>query len=150
MLLLILAICIAGIILPYIFMNDDDFADVVSFIFIVGSIISFVTIIITLCSYIGDSKTINPKIEMYQEENTAIEEKMDALVKQYMNYEKDTFKDLKVESSITLVSLYPELKSDELIKQQLDTYLANNNKIKELKEAKYNLSPKRWWLYFGK
>lgn len=150
MLLLILAICIAGIILPYIFMDDEDFAGIICFIFTMGFIIIFIAIIITLCSYVGDSKTINPKIEMYKEENIAIEEKIDALVKEYMSYEKDTFKDLKVESSITLVSLYPELKSDELVKQQLDTYLTNNNKIKELKEAKYNLAPKRWWLYFGK
>ena len=87
---------------------------------------------------------------MYQEENTNIEESMDLLVQKYMNYESDTYGNLKGESSITLVSLYPELKADTLVAQQLVIYVENNNKIKSLKEKQINISNYRWWLYFGK
>ena len=75
---------------------------------------------------------------------------MNALVEQYMNYESGTYGELKGESSITLVSLYPELKADTLVTKQIEVYIANNEKIKELKEKKIDLSVKKWWLYFGK
>ena len=57
--------------------------------------------------------------------------------------------ELKGESSITLVSLYPELKADTLVTKQIEVYIDNNKKIKNLKEKKINLSVKKWWLYFG-
>ena len=87
---------------------------------------------------------------MYQEENANIENEMNILVQQYMSYESDTFGNLKGDSSITLVSLYPELKADTLVTKQIEVYVANNEKIKELKEDKIELSVQKWWLYFGK
>lgn len=53
------------------------------------------------------------------------------------------------ESSITLVSLYPELKSDELVKKQIAVYQENNKKIINLKEKQIDANVAKWWLYFG-
>lgn len=149
MLLLILALCIITIILGYIFIPDEEVASGLAVLLIICCCIDVIAILIVGGSYINDSQTINPKITMYQQENQTIEEKMDVLVKEYMKFEKDTFEDCKGESSITLISLYPKLKSDKLVKQQLDIYIKNNNKIKKLKETKINLKPSKWWLYFG-
>ena len=63
---------------------------------------------------------------------------------------QDTYGELKNESSITLVSLYPDLKSDELVKKQIEVYESNNKEIREMKEKKINLKVLKWWLYFGK
>lgn len=98
---------------------------------------------------LGNNKIINEKIEMYKEENRTIEEQIDILVKEYMKYEGDTLKEFSSESSITLVTLYPNLKSDELVKTQINLYIENNNKIKKLKEKKLNYRLAKWWLYFG-
>ena len=87
---------------------------------------------------------------MYTEENQNIEEAMNILVEQYMNYESDTYGNLKNESSITLVSLYPELKADTLVEKQIEIYTENNKKIKELKEKIINISNYKWLLYFGR
>lgn len=58
---------------------------------------------------------------------------------------------LKSESSMTLISLFPELRSDTLVQQQLDIYIKNSNKIKALKEEKISDIPMcRWRLYFGR
>ena len=111
---------------------------ILDFIVIIGCILTF-----------SDGFTAKEKIKMYEEENVKIEEQMDTLVKQYMEYEGETFKEFKTDSSVTLVSMYPELKSDELIKAQINTYIANNNKIKELKEAAIDLKIGKWLLYFG-
>ena len=105
---------------------------------------------IVLCIDVKDGAVIDEKIAMYKKENTKIENQMDVLVSQYMKFETDTYGELKNESSITLVSLYPDLKSDELVKKQIEVYESNNKEIREMKEKKINLKVLKWWLYFGK
>ena len=124
--------------------KDSESACVPGFFF-------FVFLVISIFVGIGvvNGRTLDSKIAMYTEENENIETEMNSLVEQYMNYESGTYGELKGESSITLVSLYPELKADTLVTKQIEVYIANNEKIKNLKEKKINLSVKKWWLYFG-
>lgn len=126
------------------FCIDDETAFLPTLL-LIGSLI----LIVVSAVYVVDGRVIDTKIAMYQEENKAIETQMDILVDKYMDYESKTLGDLKGESSITLVSLYPELKSDELVNQQIKVYTDNNDKIKRLKEDKINTSTWKWWLYFG-
>ena len=58
--------------------------------------------------------------------------------------------EVKPESAMQLITVYPDLKADELVKSQINVYIENNNKIKELKEEKINIPTAKWWLYFGK
>lgn len=97
-----------------------------------------------------NSVNIDDKIAMYQEENTAIEEQISDVIQGYMQYETDIFTDIADKSPITIVTLYPELKSDKLIESQIEIYIENNNKIKSLKESKIDAELTRWWAYFGK
>lgn len=106
--------------------------------------------IVVLSWSIVSGYTLESKINMYTDENQNIEEDMNILVEQYMNYESDTYGNLKNESSITLVSLYPELKADTLVEKQIEIYTENNKKIKELKEKIINISNYKWLLYFGR
>ncbi|MBC5746020.1 hypothetical protein FMM74_021340 [Lachnospiraceae bacterium MD308] len=75
--------------------------------------------ILVLSWRIINGHTLESKINMYAEENQKIEENINVLVEQYMNYEANTYGDLNNESSITLVSLYPELKADTLVENRL-------------------------------
>lgn len=50
---------------------------------------------------------------------------------------------------MTLITLYPELKSDKLVQKQINIYVDNNKKIKILKEKQINGKVLKWWLYFG-
>ncbi len=126
-------------------MVDEDLA-------FVPGIVCLIFLLVTVISgfKVVNGRVIDSKIEMYQEENKNIETQMDILVEKYMDYESETFEELKGESSVTLVSLYPELKADELVKSQVEVYTSNNKTIKDLKEKKINLSTWKWWLYFGK
>ncbi len=99
---------------------------------------------------ITSGKHIPEMISMYEEENNQIESQIGELVNKYMAYEGSTFKDLKNEDSVALVSLYPELKSDALVEKQIDVYVENNKKIRNLKKKQIELSAYKWWLYFGK
>jgi p-aminobenzoyl-glutamate transporter AbgT len=149
MILTICAVVISAITYPD---NDWDISGkfVVSTIGAIGLGIADFIVIITIIAYYSTGIVANPKIEMYQEENQKIEEQIDTLVKQYMEYEGKTLTEFKSESSITLVSLYPELKSDDLVSKQIEVYIENNNKIKQLKEDKINMKIGKWLLYFGK
>ena len=115
---------------------------------IVGSIISFIALIVLLVT-VSRLKTIDLKIDMYQAENTQIENQITECIKEYQKYETEIFTGVAPDSAITLVSLYPELKADELVKKQIEIYVANNQKIKELKEEKIMSGVYRWWAYFG-
>lgn len=95
-------------------------------------------------------RTFDDKIEMYEEENLRIEQSLDVLVKDYYKHESDTYSSLKPENAVLFASAYPELQSNELATKQLEIYVDNNNKIKELKEDQINLSKNRFWLYFGR
>lgn len=98
---------------------------------------------------VSHSFVIDEKLAMYEEENTKIEERIAAVVEQYQNYETDIFESVAPKDAVTYVSLYPELKSDTLVQTQIEVYMANNEKIKALREEKIDAKILKWWLYFG-
>lgn len=113
-------------------------------------IIAAICLIVCICLGISvaTADTIDAKIEMYEAQNAEIEEKIDSLVENYMSFETETYEKFKNEDAIALVSLFPELKSDELIQQQLSIYVNNNSKIIKLKEDKINIEKEKWMLLF--
>lgn len=119
---------------------------------ITGAIIIIISTIaaIVLLVFVIDRVGIEKKIAMYEEENTKIEQQIADVVTQYQEYEEGIFTEVAPESAMTLVALYPELKSDTLVQSQIEVYVDNNKQIKELKSMAINASILRWWLYFGK
>lgn len=102
----------------------------------IGGIL-FIIAACVICGLLFDmsfSLKAKEKIQMYQEENENIESQAGQLVANYMEYESDTYEKFKSEDSITLVSMYPELKSDTLVNTQIEIYNDNNKKIKKLKK----------------
>ena len=94
---------------------------------------------------------VEKKISMYEEENAKIESKVKETVRAYMNYEQETYKNLVETADLsTLLLKYPELNSNELVKEEIYTYRENNNKLKSLKEIQIDKPTMAWWLYFGK
>ena len=86
---------------------------------------------------------------MYQEENSKIEQQIADIVEQYQKYETDIFMDVAPDTAVTLVALYPELKSDTLVQSQIEVYTENNKIIKSLRDQQIKGDVYRWWLYFG-
>lgn len=127
-----------------IWLDEDDFG---GFGIIIVAIVSFGIFINIGCLVYG--RTLDDKIAMYEQENTAIEQSIDVLVKDYYKHESDTYSSLKPENAVLFASAYPELQSNNLAMKQLEIYVENNDKIKELKEDQINLSRNRFWLYFG-
>lgn len=117
----------------------------------IGGIVLGVSLIATIVvgiEYTGHM-TIDEKIEIYKQENANIENQMSIVVSEYMGFETDTLEKFKNESSTTLVSLYPELKSNTLVTKQLELYVENNKMIKSLECERLKYRVYAWWLFFG-
>ena len=114
----------------------------------IGSVIFGAAIFVLLFMY-SSYLTADKQIAMYEEENSNIEYRINEMVNNYMIYEKDAYSEFKFDDIMAAVTIYPELKSDELVKTQIDIYVENNNKIKQLKTDKIKCSVLKWWLYFG-
>lgn len=95
---------------------------------LIGVLISiFATIaLVALLIFVINRVGIDKKIAMYEEENAKIEQQIADMVKQYQEYETGIFTEVTPESSIALVTLYPELKSDTLVQSQIEVYVENN------------------------
>ena len=117
----------------------------------IGGIVLGVSLIATIVVGIEYSShmTIDEKIEIYKQENANIENQMSIVVSEYMGFETETLEKFKNESSTTLVSLYPELKSNTLVTKQLELYVKNNKMIKSLECERLKYRVYAWWLFFG-
>ena len=127
---------------------DNDTGEVLSGFGFFISVVALIGIIINIGILIN-GRTLDDKIAMYEQENAAIEQSVDVLVKDYYRHESDTYSSLTPENAVLFASAYPELQSNELATKQLEIYVENNNNIKELKKDQINLSKNRFWLYFG-
>lgn len=140
---MLIVFCVILIILIAIGLTINEFVDttVGSFLSFVFSVFLVICIIVGICMMddIAEGKVIDEKIAVYEQENEKIETAIDVLVKEYMTQEeKIMIKTANKESLITLVQLYPDLKSNDLVKKQMDIYVNNNKKIKKLKTKKLN------------
>ena len=150
MILVILGICIIATILSWIFLEKTDGGAAIAFVFLSGcGLVTSLFATIALGVNVLELSMIDSKITMYQEENTKIEQQVANVVTQYQEYETKTFIAVAPEDLMTLVSLYPELKSDKLVQKQIDVYVDNSKKIKSLKERQIDGKVVKWWLYFG-
>lgn len=152
MLYVMLAVFIAVLIVAELLYNRFDACEGLA---ITAGLISTVGIIATLIAILVITPDVNTefvidqKIQLYEQENAIIEQRIDTVVQEYMAYEKETYADLSAVDPVARVALFPELKADTMVQAQIQTYTQNWEKIMSLKEQKVNLITQRWWLSFG-
>ena len=149
MILLIFGLCILMIVGGSILYDKFD-TDTYYNLAILGVALGFVSFIaiIVLGINVKSLSVIDDRIAMYEEENARIEQQVADIVEQYQKYETDIFMEVAPESAVTMVSLYPELKSDSLVQSQIEIYTENNKTIRDLKDKQIKGNVYRWWLYF--
>lgn len=112
------------------------------------AVISIFALVALICNVSGGSH-IDEKISLYEATNAQIEEHINDVVSDYKSYENDTYEKFDGSNGTEVVSLYPELKTNELIQGQMEVYYENQQNILSLKSQKIDLKPCKWWLYFG-
>ena len=151
MLLLIFTVIIIASILYYRHEkhknNSSSDLDVLGVVLILVNFIPL-AVLGLLLSNLYEDQGVDQKIKMYETQNQQLERKIDVTVKSYMNHEKDTYKEFKAGDGMALITTYPELRSNELVKEQMNTYQSNNRKIAKLKEKEIDCNVTKWWVYF--
>lgn len=92
---------------------------------------------------------IQEKIQIYEDQNTQIEQSIDAAVKAYCEHEQITYVQMSDGAVALVAAAYPELASSELVKTQMEVWTSNSNELKELKSKLVDFNKARYFLYFG-
>lgn len=102
--------------------------------------------------YNYESTTIDSRLAVLEEQNQVILNQIEPLVQQALNYESNTYKDLKLDAAkvIAFTQLYPDLKANEFLNKQIDVILTNQKEIKQLKLDKASLNAYHFWLWTPK
>ena len=116
-------------------------------LFIVDLLIGFTVVCTVLVMVLYSPESM--KVKLYEQENVKIERKIDLLAKNYIDHESDFYKNFKKGDGVALVETYPELKGNELLKEQIKIYEKNNNRLLEAKQGEIYCNACKWLLYFG-
>ena len=153
MIYIVLIICVILIILGLIVLNNTDCDCVGAGMIGVGSLVGVVFLIalfVCLISYNATKSTAASQIKVYEEQNEVILSQIGPLVDKYLDYEKDTYSKLKVDSSTLIaMSMYPELKGNEFVQSQIKIIIDNQAKITSLKLDQAKLNVFKFWLFVG-
>lgn len=148
---MLIVLTVVGILLTALFIWLGEWDEGFLLPGIITGVATVVAVIALVCNIanIAESRIIDQKIAMYQEENASIETQIANCVAEYQQYETKVISEVTAENAMTLVSLYPDLKSDALVAKQIEVYIANNSVIKNLRQNKLDIQKARWWVYFG-
>ena len=120
-----------GILGLVIYVRSFDFEDVGCALCVVGFSLALVAgiaaIILTCCC--ADVSKVDEKIELYETENAAIEQRMMEIVQRYQEHEQEIFGEVTEKNAVAYITLYPELRSDSLVEKQMTIYYSNHEQL---------------------
>lgn len=109
-------------------------------------VISFITVL----TYNNTKASCDRKIAVLEERNELVIRQIEPIVNRYLLYESETLENLKISSeTIIAFSAYPELKSNEFLKSQIDIIVSNQDEITNLKLSKAELNVYKLWIFMG-
>lgn len=119
------------------------------FIIIIPSIIALLVI---YYDYNVIKTTTDNKLKVLTEQNELVLTQIEPLVQQALNYESNTYKELKLtpENIVAFGNMYPQLQANSFIQSQIDIIINNQNEIKNLKLQKASLNAYHLWLFTKK
>lgn len=131
---------------------DRDSREVMCAMSIILSIITFIAILIAGIKYNFIKSTANAQLEVLNSQNEIVLAQIEPLVQQAMNYESNTYKELKLtpENIVAFGNMYPQLQANSFIQSQIDIIINNQNEIKNLKLQKASLNAYHLWLFTKK
>ena len=118
---------------------------------VLGTIFAIVFSIWTLWNIIvvASGFGIQEKIQIYEDQNTQIEQSIDAAVKAYCEHEQITYVQMSDGAVALVAAAYPELASSELVKTQMEVWTSNSKELKDLKSDLVDFHRAQYFLYFG-
>jgi hypothetical protein len=125
---------------------DNEISCVIGCVITVGIFISVILIVCAICR-IWDGAVATDKIKSYEQGKIRIEKEMGTMVNAYMDYEKDNVKRVSDKDAVSYVTVIPELKSSDLVKQEMALYADYDKRIMKLKEKQADAKFAKFLLY---
>ena len=156
MLYIILFLCVCCIVLSfYIETRPNYYGDLGAILGCIGflcSIVVLVTILVVGCNYNSVKSTANAQLEVLNSQNEIVLTQIEPLVQQALNYESNTYKELKLtpENIVAFGNMYPQLQANSFIQSQINIIVENQKEIKDLKLEIASLNAYRLWLFTKK
>ena len=153
---MILVFLVLGIILTaigiIIAVREDDWDRSTVLVSLISGIpiilVSLIALMICIAP-ITSQKAIDNKKVFYEEENQRIESSVTVIVESYLRHEEIVYDNMSIDDAQAYLVIYPDLKSNEIVSKQIDILTSNNEKVKELKSERADISTYKWWVYFG-
>lgn len=116
---------------------------------IIMSIASIIALFIVSYNYNIIKTTTDSRLKVLTEQNELVLTQIEPLVQQALNYESNTYKELKLtpENIVAFGNMYPQLQANSFIQSQIDIIINNQNEIKNLKLQKASLNAYHLWLF---
>ena len=114
----------------------------------VGFVVFLVITGIVLFRYNNPKSTVNEKIAVLEQRNEEVLAQIEPVVNKYLEYESSTLMGFKVDASkVIALSMYPELKGNEMLQEQLAIIKENQKDITKLKLEEAGLKAYNLWLF---
>ena len=114
-----------------------------------------VTLLVTIVAgvkYNSIKSTATAQLEVLNSQNEIVLSQIEPLVQQALNYESNTYKELKMtpENIVAFSNMYPQLQANSFIQSQINIIVENQKEIKDLKLRIASLNAYRLWLFTKK
>ena len=114
-----------------------------------------VTLLVTIgigVQYNSIKSTANARLEVLNSQNEIVLAQIEPLVQQALNYESNTYKELKMtpENIVAFSNMYPQLQANSFIQSQINIIVENQKEIKDLKLRIASLNAYHLWLFTKK
>ena len=121
----------------------------------VGMLLFCVTLLVTIVAgvkYNSIKSTATAQLEVLNSQNEIVLAQIEPLVQQALNYESNTYKELKMtpENIVAFSNMYPQLQANSFIQSQINIIVENQKEIKDLKLRIASLNAYRLWLFTKK
>ena len=113
---------------------------------------SIIALFIVFYNYNIIKTTTDSKLKVLTEQNELVLTQIEPLVQQALNYESNTYKELKLtpENIVAFGNMYPQLQANSFIQSQINIIVENQKEIKDLKLKIASLNAYRLWLFTKK
>lgn len=146
-----LILIIIGVVIDHKNRYSSDGAPFSAFGIIID-IASIIALFIVSYNYNIIKTTTDSRLKVLTEQNELVLTQIEPLVQQALNYESNTYKELKLtpENIVAFGNMYPQLQANSFIQSQIDIIINNQNEIKNLKLQKASLNAYHLWLFTKK
>ena len=115
-------------------------------------VVTLLVIVVAGVKYNSIKSTATAQLEVLNSQNEIVLAQIEPLVQQALNYESNTYKELKMtpENIVAFSNMYSQLQANSFIQSQINIIVENQNEIKNLKLEIASLNAYHLWLFTRK